>query len=137
LFSQFVAQLSARHGTRPPRFDRRTKASLLQYDWPGNVRELRNVAETLCLLRDGKQVRLADLPESVRMQGRTQLEASPKGNSSLTLELDAGLESMIQQIVEAALELEHGNKQQAAVRLRISPRTVQRYVAAGRVKVPH
>jgi DNA-binding NtrC family response regulator len=138
LFSQFVAQLSARHGTRPPRFDRRTKAALLQYDWPGNVRELRNVAETLCLLRDGKQVRLADLPESVRMQGtRTQLEASSKVSSSLTLELDAGLESLIQQIVEAALELEHGNKQQAAVRLRISPRTVQRYVAAGRVKLPH
>jgi predicted DNA-binding protein (UPF0251 family) len=42
---------------------------------------------------------------------------------------------MVQQIVEAALEVDGGNKIEAATRLQISPRTVQRYVASGRVRV--
>jgi DNA-binding NtrC family response regulator len=135
LLNQFIAQLSARHGTRPPRFERRVRTLMLQYDWPGNVRELRNLVEMLCLLRDGKQVRLRDLPDTLRAQA-----AAPKGKRSrahsglLTLELDDGLDSLLRQIVEAALNLELGNKPRAAARLGISARTIQRYIAAGRVR---
>jgi DNA-binding NtrC family response regulator len=137
LLNQFVAQLSARHGTRPPRFSRQSKAMILRYDWPGNVRELRNVIETLCLLRDGRQVRAADLPEGVRSQATPDARARGRRSAAtLSLTLDDGLESLIRQIVEAALDLEGGSKIRAAARLQISPRTVQRYVAAGRVSVP-
>jgi DNA-binding NtrC family response regulator len=140
LLSQFVAQLSARHGTRPPRYDRRAKRLLLQYDWPGNVRELRNVVELVCLLRDGKQVRVSDLPEAIRFHAAAAAAGSAKRaykpSGVLTLEIDDGLESLMRQIVEAALTLEHGNKSKAAGRLRISLRTIQRYVAAGQVKAP-
>jgi DNA-binding NtrC family response regulator len=136
LLNQFVSQLASRHGVRPPRFTRQAKALLLQHDWPGNVRELRNVLETLCLLRDGRQVRVADLPESVRSPepvdvARTHAEPP---SSKVTLALDEGLDVLIRQIVETALELDGGNKAKAAERLRISIRTVQRYVASGRVK---
>lgn len=109
---------------------------LLRYDWPGNVRELRNVVETLCLLREGRQVRAADLPETVRSQpmpdGHATSEQRP---GRLTLDLDDGLDSMVRQIVEAALEAEGGNTIRAASRLQVSPRTVQRHVASGRVRV--
>ncbi len=136
LLNQFVSQLAGRHGVRPPKFSRQAKALLLSYDWPGNVRELRNVLETLCLLRDGRQARVIDLPESIRSQVSDSDErADPdKTSTRLTLDLDDGLEGLIQQIVETALELDSGNKVKAAARLHISPRTVQRYVASGRVR---
>jgi DNA-binding NtrC family response regulator len=137
LLSQFLAQLSARHGVRPPTFSRQAKALLLHYNWPGNVRELRNVVETLCVLREGRQIRAADLPESLRSQpGPERQLASPEHGAQLTLNLDDGLDSLTRQIVEAALDREGGNKLRTAARLKVSPRTMQRYVATGRVRVP-
>jgi DNA-binding NtrC family response regulator len=136
LLNQFVSQLASRHGVRPPRFTRQAKALLLQHDWPGNVRELRNVLETLCLLREGRPIRVADLPESIRLPEATRDAPTDKAapSSKVTLALDEGLEVLIRQIVESALELDGGNKAKAAERLRISIRTVQRYVASGRVR---
>ncbi len=137
LLNQFVAQLSARHAVRAPRFTRNAKSLLMRYDWPGNARELRNVVETLCLLRGGRQVRVGDLPESLRV--RAASESAPraaKHRSSLLLELDDGLEAHVQRIIETVLEQEGGDKVKTAARLRISPRTVQRHVATGRVSTP-
>ena len=133
LLSQFTSQLAGKHGLRPPKLTRQANALLLRHDWPGNVRELRNVVETLCLLRDGRQARVADLPDRVRLQVAPAGEAMPS-TTALTLELDDGLDTLIRRIVEAAIEHEGGNKIRAAARLRISPRTVQRYVASGRVR---
>jgi DNA-binding NtrC family response regulator len=135
LLSQFVSQLAGRHGVRPAKLGRQAKVMLLRYDWPGNVRELRNVVETLSLLRDGRAVRAIDLPEAIRAQAADSNAAVPDCcSTTLTLDLDDGLEALIRQIVESALELDSGNKIKAAARLGISPRTVQRYVASGRVK---
>jgi len=137
LLRQLLAQLSAHHGERPPRLSRQAKALLLAHSWPGNVRELRNVVETLCLLRPGRQVRAADLPESVRSQpGREPQPKSAKPGAVLTLSLDDGLESLTHQLVEAALAIEGGNKVRAAARLKVSLRTIQRYVASGSVRLP-
>jgi len=47
------------------------------------------------------------------------------------LNLDDGLDAMLGQIIEAALEAEDGNKARAAARLKVSLRTVQRHVASG------
>jgi transcriptional regulator with PAS, ATPase and Fis domain len=136
LLSQFLSQLSAKHAVRAPRLTRHAKALLLRYEWPGNVRELRNVVETVCLLREGRQVRGADLPEGVRRLhggGATVTELVPR-SAQLTVDLDEGLDAVVKRVVESALELEHGNKLKAAARLRISPRTIQRYVASGRIR---
>jgi transcriptional regulator with PAS, ATPase and Fis domain len=137
LLNQFVGQIAGRHGVRPARFSRQAKALLLGYDWPGNVRELKNVVETVSLLRAGRQVRSVDLPESVRAQPSTAALLKEAGSvtASVTLDLNDGLEALIRQIVERALVLERGSTTQAAARLRISLRTVQRYLASGRVRV--
>ncbi len=134
LLTYFMPHIAAQHGVPIPRLSRRAKTFLLGYEWPGNVRELRNVVETLCLLRGGRQVRIADLPESVRLTA-PQMDASPTSGPVLKLRLDDGLDALIRQIVEAALEAEDGKTMRAASRLRISPRTIQRYIAAGRVRV--
>jgi DNA-binding NtrC family response regulator len=137
LLSQFLAQLSARHGVRAPKFTRQTKAILLQYDWPGNVRELRNVVETLCLLKEGRQVRPADLPDNLRSRApAARPTPGVEHPGQLVLELDDGLEALTHRIIEAALEAEEGSTIRAAARLKFSRRTLQRHVAAGRVRLP-
>jgi DNA-binding NtrC family response regulator len=110
---------------------------LLQYDWPGNVRELRNVVEMLCLLKEGRQVRPADLPDGIRTQtpsSRPSSGTEPSG--PLMLELDDGLEALTHQIIEAALDADGGSTIKAAARLKVSPRTLQRHLAAGRIRLP-
>lgn len=132
LLAYFAAQMAARHGVAPPKLGRRAKAALLSHDWPGNVRELRNLVETLCLLRPGRQVRAVDLP--ARIRAHDVEPSADRGPSTLTLQLDEGLPALIERVVEAALALEGGDTRKAAARLRISTRTVQRYVTTGRVR---
>jgi DNA-binding NtrC family response regulator len=132
LLELFTSQLSSTHEVTPPRFTRRVRQFFLEYEWPGNVRELRNVIETLCLLREGRPVRLSDLPHAVRAGTTAPLEPRAAG-THLTLDLRDGLASMVGQIVEGAISLTGGDHAEAAARLGISRRTVQRYVASGRV----
>jgi DNA-binding NtrC family response regulator len=134
LLQQFVSQLCGRHGVKPPRFARKVKALLLDHGWPGNVRELRNVVETLCLLREGRAVRVADLPATVRSRRVPVVDRPP--SRLLTIEIDQGLEAVVRKIVEEALALDRGSVSKAAARLQISTRTVQRYLSSGRVSLP-
>jgi DNA-binding NtrC family response regulator len=131
LLAQFVRQLSARHGTRPPRLTRSARAALVAHAWPGNVRELRNVVETLCLLRAGKPVRLRDLPLPLRPDPERAVGSSEAAVGALSVDLADSLERNVERIVEATLALEHGNRSRAAKRLGVSVRTVQRYLARG------
>jgi transcriptional regulator with PAS, ATPase and Fis domain len=52
--------------------------ALAHYSWPGNVRELINVIERAMLLCEGEQIRLADLPDTIRLpQAGSGTRASP------------------------------------------------------------
>jgi DNA-binding NtrC family response regulator len=134
LVQQLVAHASAKHGTKPPRLSRSTMAALRAYDWPGNVRELRNVIQLLCLLREGKEARVGDLPERMR---RTPSHAGKRlaaAGDVIEVRLDSPLDDSIDRILAHALELEDGNRSRAARRLSVSLRTMQRY--ASRSKAP-
>jgi len=125
LVAELREQLSQRHGVDAPRISRTVAAAFRHYDWPGNIRELRNVVEQLCLLRSGKSVRLADLPPALRAAA-TSSEPEPLAASTLTVRLDQPLDDTIDDVLEAALALEHGNRSRAARRLGIGVRTIQR-----------
>jgi len=131
LVHQFVAELSAKHSVRPPKMSRAAMAAFRTYDWPGNVRELRNVVELVCLLRAGRQVRLADLPSALR-QHAAKNGATPTNVATgerLDISLDQTLEEILHRVLQATLDLERGNRSRAARRLGISLRTVQRHLA--------
>jgi len=134
LVRQFTAQLSARHGTQPPKYARAATNALLGYSWPGNIRELRNVVELVCLMREGKSVRVPDLPAALRREvdraGSSSTAEMPSGNV-LAVRLDRPLDETVKMILEAALALEGGNRSRAARRLGVSLRTMQRFVARG------
>jgi transcriptional regulator with PAS, ATPase and Fis domain len=128
LVHQFVAHSSAKHGTSPPRITRGVMSAFSAYEWPGNVRELRNAIELLCLLREGKDARVADLPLGIqRAVAVGQKRAGEEEH--IEARLDRPLDETIDRIVQATLALENGNRSRAARRLGLSVRTMQRYVA--------
>jgi transcriptional regulator with PAS, ATPase and Fis domain len=132
LVHQFVAQISAKHGTRPPKISRAVMAALRAYDWPGNVRELRNVIELVSLLRAGKQARVRDLPPPLQHLASKKVPTESgrsTGKDVIEVRLNRRLDDIIHQVLHAALDLEGGNRSQAAQRLGISLRTVQRHLA--------
>jgi DNA-binding NtrC family response regulator len=133
LVRQFTAQLSARHGTQPPKYARAATSALLAYSWPGNIRELRNVVELVCLMREGRPVRVVDLPAALRREvdhAASSTAEVPTGNV-LAVRLDRPLDETVKTILEAALALEDGNRSRAARRLGVSLRTMQRFAARG------
>jgi DNA-binding NtrC family response regulator len=136
LLTQFVRELSALHGTEPPRFSRAARSALMGHGWPGNVRELRNVVETLCLLRAGRQVRRRDLPEAVLRAPTAAGGETTLPIASVSIDLRQPLERNVESIIEATLALENGNRSRAAERLGVSLRTVQRHLARGILEPP-
>jgi transcriptional regulator with PAS, ATPase and Fis domain len=129
LAHQFIEELSAFHGVRPPKLGRGVMAALLSYGWPGNVRQLRNAMERLCLLRSGRAVRLTDLPRPLQ-RDRTKKERTVE-QRSIEIPFDQALDRTVDQVLRAVLEAEGGNRSRTAKRLGVSLRTVQRHLARG------
>jgi transcriptional regulator with PAS, ATPase and Fis domain len=127
LIAQFVAQLSAKHDTAPLRLSRKAKAALVAYAWPGNARELKNTIERLCLLRGGKQVRVRDLPDPLQRAEADRRGSAPPRAEVLTIPLNLPLDRIVEQVIDAVVALEQGNRVRAAERLGISVRTIQRH----------
>lgn len=134
LIQVLTAELATKHGTLPPKYSRQAMQALRSFTWPGNVRELRNVIELLCLLRDGRSVRVRDLPAALRPSNN-----APTSDLALTetLEIDVNqpLDDIIEQVLGRALQLEDGNRSRAALRLSVSLRTMQRFAARSSGKV--
>ena len=121
LIDAFMTQLAAIHDCAPPRLSRQVRSVLLDHHWPGNVRQLRNVIELVTILRSGKSVRSRDLPpEFQHAPERTETE------STLTVDLDQPLASIIEGVVTHVIALEHQDLARAAERLGVSLRTLQR-----------
>ena len=137
LVQYLVAQACSVHGTRPPKLGRSATAALRAYDWPGHVRELRNAVELVCLLREGKAVRLRDLPPVIQSAAPVSAPAESSqtdpGDDEITLPLDMPLDEIVRRVLQAALRLEGGNRSRAARRLGVSLRTMQRHAARGPV----
>lgn len=128
LFNDFVAESSLKHQVEPPQITRAAKAALLAHDWPGNVRELRNTAENLCLLHAGRRVTPDHLPIPLSAPPTSQL---PEPGVLISVDVGDGLRAAVNQVIEQALRIAHGNTTLAARRLGVSIRTVQRYLARG------
>jgi DNA-binding NtrC family response regulator len=101
-------------------------AALEAYSWPGNIRELQNAIERACVLADGPNLRLRDLPEHVRGRGR----AAPVAASGKTLSLrearDAWLRAFTYEYLTDLLREHGGNISQAAKTAGVDRKTLHR-----------
>ncbi len=90
-------------------------ALMADYDWPGNIRELKNVVERSLILGE---FRLDFLP-APRAPTPTEAEAE-----------SVSLEDLEKQHIIAVLDAARGNKSEAARRLGVSRKTLERRCAA-------
>jgi DNA-binding NtrC family response regulator len=101
----FMHKLSRQLGMPPVEIDEAAKAMLLSYNWPGNVRELRNLIERTLIL------------------GRFPVDL----RGGLTVPVASGtLEEVERRHIIAVLEDAGGNRDEAARRLGISRKTIDR-----------
>ena len=56
LFRKFALEMSERYGIPPVRLNEAAKQLLLSYSWPGNVRQLKNVAESMSVTVDEREI---------------------------------------------------------------------------------
>lgn len=115
LAEHFSAQLAAQLGVPAVPIDAATVARLEAYDWPGNVRELRNLVERSLILG---YVPLDYLPEPLL----EPLPSTPTKSTHALEEVEKG------HILDVLAECS-GNKSEAARRLGISRKTIERKCA--------
>ncbi|MBZ5601221.1 MAG: sigma-54 dependent transcriptional regulator [Acidobacteriia bacterium] len=98
-------------------FSGEAREKLASYPWPGNVRELRNVVIRAAVFASGAVINAADLPEEFSTQSFSQ-----------NLHTMAALPDLERRAIVKALEETRGRQQEAASRLGISKRTLQRRI---------
>jgi DNA-binding NtrC family response regulator len=108
LIEHFMAQLVPYLGVPRLGLDGRTLARMAAYDWPGNVRELRNFVERSLIL------------------GWFDLGPEPKVGAVAAVDTDESLEMVEKRHILAVLAACDGNKSEAARRLGISRKTMDR-----------
>ncbi|MDY0065846.1 MAG: sigma-54 dependent transcriptional regulator [Steroidobacteraceae bacterium] len=130
-----------RAGERIPALSAAAAHVLLTYSWPGNVRELDNVMQRALILADGPVIEL----EHVQIEPETAVAAASIDRSADARTLGPGARNAVSDCDEAsderrlstsleiaerdlildALRADRGNRQAAAKRLGISPRTLR------------
>jgi transcriptional regulator with PAS, ATPase and Fis domain len=118
LAAHFMDLLSPALGVQPVAVEPAILAAMAAYDWPGNVRELKNLVERSLIL--GYVPR--DLP-CTRAVGGTSPAGEPAANLAGADECLAEVEN---RHIRAILAASGGNKSEAARRLGISRKTLER-----------
>lgn len=103
---------------------------LTSYQWPGNVRELKNIIERIMILHsDGEMISVESLPaemrstanqEKCRIQIDNILPQLTSEGIDFTLVTERIANDIKRQLIESTLEMNRGNKTEAAKRLGIS-----------------
>jgi transcriptional regulator with GAF, ATPase, and Fis domain len=98
------------------RIDPRVMDVFSNYDWPGNIRELQNTIERLKILSENNEIKLEDIPFSIRV---------PKNRSEMNdFTMDMPLEEMEKNHILRTLTYNHGNKTKTAQSLGITIKTL-------------
>lgn len=77
LFRKFALEMSERYQMPPIRLNDAARSALLSYPWPGNIRQLKNVAETMSVTEDTREITPEILAHYINFQTEhTQLAVS-------------------------------------------------------------
>ena len=121
LIDHFMVEFAEHHG-RPVRgISPEALTLLVRYDWPGNVRELRNVIENMVVIAHSDVLGKEDVPEHLR--SRSLPPPAAPGGFELAGRSLAGVERAL---IDANLNLTHGNREETAKILGMGERTLYR-----------
>jgi len=119
LVNALLLAYANKHGCNVTSVAPEVLALLAEYEFPGNVRELGNTIERAVIVSSGKQIEVADLPESIHAAVQTQRRR--KKPLSLA-EIEA-------EYVQETLSATKGNKAEAARILGISRKNLYERLA--------
>ena len=115
LLDHFMDKVSEEYGRRFY-FTQKAQAVLQKYGWSGNVREMENLVERLCIVVEGAEIDLKDLPAYLSPVGA---KAEPEDQAFLSR-----LKEMEKREIMAALERNHWIQSQAAMDLGLTLRQI-------------
>lgn len=129
LAKHFLAQAAKELEAEAKQLSREAEKKLMHYHWPGNVRQLENVCRWLMVMSSGREILASDLPPEVSGSGHgNNATAQPVTHwqsalrQSLLQQVEAGdqqalervQEELEQLLIETALQISDGHKQDAA-----------------------
>ena len=154
LATTFLASASHRLDGPAKRLTASALQALREHDWPGNVRELENVCWRMVALAASDTIGTADvevaLNRGTARSGARALTADPGQWEAMLSQwarqrLAEGSEALHAQVrervdhalLEAALQITHGRRAEAAARLGLGRNTLTRKLGAGRRRGSH
>ena len=141
LAEHFLAEASREAGLEQKRFAPTVLATLREHDWPGNVRQLENLCRRVAVLASGRHINLTDLPPDMRgpvQRGRPAWTAALADWAEQELRGDAGdvhgraSAELDRVLLEAALAVHQGHRQNAARALGLGRNTLTRKLGSSR-----
>lgn len=117
LLHAFLREFNIENEKNITGFDNRAKSAILKYSWPGNIRELKNCVESAVVLCTGDEIKIEDLPASVREKGEEK---------SITIPIGMTLDEAEMVIIQENLAACNGNKSKCAEILGIGRKTLHR-----------
>jgi DNA-binding NtrC family response regulator len=148
LADTFLAAAARKLDTSPKRLTAAALQAMREHDWPGNVRELENVCWRMAALAASDTIGVADVDSALHRGGgaRSTRAGGDPGQWETLLSTWArqrlaegaeGLHAQVrervdQALLEAALQITHGRRAEAAARLGMGRNTLTRKLGAGR-----
>lgn len=118
LATAFLKEFSEQYDKAGMRFSPKTLAQLQNFEWPGNVRQLRNVIESLVVMNNQKEIQPRHLPDAIRRGAPSR--------GMIALRLGSKLSEMEQEVIQATLAHNGGNRAKTARDLGIGRKTLYR-----------
>lgn len=117
LIHSFLREFNIENEKNITGFDNRSKSAILKYNWPGNIRELRNCVESAVVMCNGNEIKIDDLPASVKEKAEEKVISIPVGMKLEEAEL---------LLIQENLAFCDGNKSKCAELLGIGRKTLHR-----------
>ena len=119
LMHSFLREFNIENEKNIKGFDNRSKSALIKYNWPGNIRELKNCIERAVVMCTGDEIKMEDLPSSIRAQSEEKTISIPIGIS---------MEEAEKIIIQENLAANNNNKSKTADILGIGRKTLHRKI---------
>jgi DNA-binding NtrC family response regulator len=117
LIHSFLKEFNLENEKNIKGFNSKAIAALTKYSWPGNIRELKNCVESTVVLCSVDEIKLEDLPPTIKEQSE---------ENSISIPLGLPMSEIEKIVIQANLSANNGNKSKTAAILGIGRKTLHR-----------